>query len=139
MWLPRPGCWDGLIRLSGAVIHNDHRGRKIGFPTANLDYPAEKVLPANGIYACWAWLGGERHAAAVNVGVRPTVSDSQMVPNVEAYLLDFHRDIYGEVLDLDFMARLRDEAKFPSLDALVEQMHKDVERTRQLLLGSTPR
>jgi riboflavin kinase/FMN adenylyltransferase len=121
-------------RLSGPVIHNDHRGRKIGFPTANIDYPAEKVLPANGIYACHAWLGEEKHAAAINVGVRPTVSDTQTVPNVEAYLLDFHRDIYGEMLDLDFMVRLRDEAKFPSLEALVEQMHHDVDRTRSLLM-----
>jgi len=121
-------------RLSGRVIHNDHRGRKIGFPTANLDYPAQKALPANGIYACRAHLGGETFAAAVNVGVRPTVSDTQTVPNVEAYLLDFDRSIYGEMLDLDFIARLRDEAKFPSLDALVEQMHRDVAKTRALLL-----
>lgn len=121
-------------RLSGRVIHNDHRGRKIGFPTANIDYPVEKVLPANGIYACHAWLAGEGYAAAINVGLRPTVSDTQTVPNVEAYLLDFHRDIYGESLHLDFVSRLRDEVKFPSLEALVEQMHRDVERTRQILL-----
>ncbi len=121
-------------RLSGRVIHNDHRGRKIAFPTANLDYPLEKVLPANGIYACRAWLGGQQYAAAINVGVRPTVSDTQTVPNVEAYLLDFSHDIYGEILDLDFVVRLRDEEKFPSLEALVEQMHRDVARTRQLLL-----
>lgn len=126
--LGRPYC------LSGPVIHNDHRGSKIGFPTANIDYPAEKVLPANGIYACHAWLEGERFAAAINVGLRPTVSDTQTVPNVEAYLLDFHRDIYGKRLDLDFVSRLRDEAKFSSLEALVEQMHRDVERARQILL-----
>jgi riboflavin kinase/FMN adenylyltransferase len=120
-------------RLSGPVIHNDHRGRKIGFPTANIEYPPEKVLPSNGIYACWAWLGSERHAAAVNVGIRPTVSDTQTIPNIEAYLLDFHREIYGELLELDFMVRLRDEAKFPSLEALVEQMHRDVAKTRESL------
>lgn len=121
-------------RLGGPVIHGDHRGRKIGFPTANIEYPAEKILPANGIYACWTWLGAERFAGAVNVGVRPTVSDTQTVPNVEAFLLDFDRKIYGEVIHLDFIARLRDELKFPSLEALKAQMWKDVATTREMLL-----
>ncbi|MBI3172707.1 MAG: bifunctional riboflavin kinase/FAD synthetase [Chloroflexi bacterium] len=120
-------------QIGGPVIHGDHRGRTIGFPTANLDYPPQKALPSNGIYACWAWLGSERFAAAINVGLRPTVHDDQTVPNVEAYLLDFDREIYGQHLRLDFVARLRDELKFPSLDALIEQMHRDVQRTRQIL------
>jgi riboflavin kinase / FMN adenylyltransferase len=122
-----------LYPLSGTVIHGDHRGRSIGFPTANLDYPTDKALPSNGIYACWAWLGAERFAAAINVGLRPTVKSDQTVPNVEAYLLDFDREIYGQHLRLDFVARLRDELKFDSLDALIEQMHGDVEKTRQIL------
>lgn len=121
-------------RLTGPVIHGDHRGRKIGFPTANIEYPPEKILPANGIYACWASIGAERFAAAINVGVRPTVSDTQTVPNLEAFLLDFDRKIYGEVVHLDFIARLRDELKFPSLEALKAQMWKDVAITRELLL-----
>jgi len=120
-------------QLGGPVIHGDHRGRKLGFPTANIEYPAQKVLPANGIYACWARLGKERFAAAVNIGLRPTVRDDQKVPNLEAYLLDFEREIHGQTLQLDFVERLRDELKFPSLEALIEQMHKDVERTREIL------
>jgi len=120
-------------QIGGLVIHGDHRGRTIGFPTANLDYPLQKVLPSNGIYACWAWLGSERFAAAINVGLRPTVHDDQTVPNVEAYLLDFDREIYGQHLKLDFVARLRDELKFPSLDALIEQMHRDVAQARDIL------
>jgi riboflavin kinase/FMN adenylyltransferase len=120
-------------QISGTVIHGDHRGRTIGFPTANIDYPTRKVLPSNGIYSCWAWLGNERIPAAVNVGLRPTVKDNQAVPNVEAYLLDFDRDIYGQHLRLDFVARLRDELKFDSLDALIAQMHDDVRKTRQIL------
>jgi len=120
-------------QIGGPVIHGDHRGRTIGFPTANLDYPLQKVLPSNGIYACWAWLGSERFAAAINVGLRPTVHDDQTVPNVEAYLLDFDREIYGQHLKLDFVARLRDELKFPSLDALIEQMHRDVAQARDIL------
>lgn len=120
-------------RMSGPIIHGDHRGRTIGFPTANLGYPVQKILPANGIYACWAWLDGQRFAAAVNVGLRPTVKADQAVPNLEAYLLDFDRDIYDLTLKLDFIARLRDELKFSSLDALIAQMHKDVENTRMIL------
>ncbi len=120
-------------QIGGPVIHGDHRGRTIGFPTANIDYPIQKVLPSNGIYACWARLGSERFAAAINVGLRPTVHDDQTVPNVEAYLLDFDREIYGQHLKLDFVARLRDELKFPSLDALIEQMHRDVAQARDIL------
>jgi riboflavin kinase/FMN adenylyltransferase len=120
-------------QLMGRVIHGDHRGHSLGFPTANLEYASEKVLPANGIYACWARLGGARLKAAVNIGVRPTVSQNQAVPNLEAYLLDFDGGIYGELLELEFVTRLRDELKFPSLEALVEQMHKDVAQTRQIL------
>lgn len=123
-------------QIGGPVIHGDHRGRTIGFPTANIEYPAQKALPANGIYACWAWLGNERIPAAVNVGLRPTVKADQSVPNVEAYLLDFDRDIYGQFLKLEFIARLRDELKFDSLEALIEQMHGDVEKTRQILESS---
>jgi riboflavin kinase/FMN adenylyltransferase len=123
-------------RLSGPVIHGDHRGGRIGFPTANIDYPAEKVLPSNGIYACWACVGPERYAAAVNIGVRPTISDTQRVPNLEAYLLDFDGKIYGETVSLDFVARLRDELKFPSLEALKAQMWNDVATTRAILLSA---
>jgi riboflavin kinase/FMN adenylyltransferase len=78
-------------------------------------------------------LNGEHLRAAVNIGLRPTVSDAQTIPNLEAYLLDFDGQIYGEPLELQFIARLRDELKFPSLEALIEQMHKDVADTRQLL------
>ncbi len=123
-------------QIGGPVIHGDHRGRTIGFPTANIEYPVRKALPANGIYACWAWLGNERIPAAINVGLRPTVKADQSVPNVEAYLLDFDRDVYGQFLKLEFIARLRDELKFDSLEALIEQMRGDVEKTRQILASN---
>jgi riboflavin kinase/FMN adenylyltransferase len=97
--------------VRGPVVHGDGRGRGIGFPTANIAYPPEKILPSNGIYAAWARLGSECHAAAVNVGVRPTVTDTQVIPTVEAFLLDFDRDIYDRILQIDFVARLRDELK----------------------------
>jgi riboflavin kinase/FMN adenylyltransferase len=119
--------------LHGPVVRGDGRGRKIDFPTANIEYPADKLIPANGIYVGRARLGGAEYAAAVNVGVRPTFQDEADKPIVEAYLLDFDGDIYGQDLRLEFVARLRDELKFPSVQALVEQMHRDVAQTREML------
>jgi riboflavin kinase/FMN adenylyltransferase len=119
--------------VSGPVIHGEGRGRKINFPTANIDYPKQKVIPFNGIYACWAVLGKEKHMAAVNIGFNPTFMPERQIPSVEAYLLDFDREIYGEILKLEFVARLRDELKFDSVDVLVEKIHEDVELTRKLL------
>jgi riboflavin kinase/FMN adenylyltransferase len=127
--------------LQGLVTHGDQRGRRIGFPTANLAYAREKVLPAGGIYACWAYLGHEVsstlsvHRAAVNVGTNPTFTPDKQTVNVEAYLLDFDREIYDEDVRLDFIARLRDEARYPSVKALVKQIQLDVERAREILGG----
>lgn len=120
-------------RLQGMVSHGDQRGRGIGFPTANLDYAREKVIPAGGIYACWAFLGEERHMAAVNVGTNPTFTPDKQTLSVEAYLLDFDRNLYGEVMRLEFVARLRDEMRYASVEALIEQISLDVEQTRNLL------
>jgi riboflavin kinase/FMN adenylyltransferase len=119
--------------LHGPVVQGDGRGRKIEFPTANIEYPAEKLIPSNGIYVGRARVGGSEYAAAVNVGVRPTFHDEAGRPIVEAYLLDFDGDLYGRDIRLEFVARLRDELKFPSVEALVEQMHRDVAQTRQVL------
>lgn len=120
-------------RLQGMVTHGDQRGKTIGFPTANLDYAREKVMPAGGIYACWAYLGSEKHMAAVNLGTNPTFTPDKQTLNVEAYLLDFDREIYGEVMLLEFVARLRDELKYDSVQALVRQIETDVEQTREIL------
>lgn len=120
-------------QLQGLVTNGDRRGRTIGFPTANLEYAREKVLPAGGIYACWAYLGSERYMAAVNVGTNPTFTPDKQTINVEAYLLDFNRDIYGELLRLEFIARLRDELKYDSVEALLQQIRRDVEQTRAIL------
>ncbi len=120
-------------RLQGLVTHGDQRGKTIGFPTANLEYAREKVMPSGGIYACWAYLGGERHKAAVNLGTNPTFTPDKRTLNVEAYILDFDRDIYGEMLQLEFVARLRAELKYDSVDALIKQIHLDVEQTREIL------
>ncbi|MFN8387439.1 MAG: bifunctional riboflavin kinase/FAD synthetase [Anaerolineales bacterium] len=120
-------------RLQGTVIRGDQRGRTIGFPTANLDYVVDKLIPASGIYACWAFVNQQRFQAAVNIGTNPTFTPDKKTMSVEAYLLDFDRDIYDENLQLEFASRLRDELKFDSVDALVTQITKDVEVVRQTL------
>jgi riboflavin kinase/FMN adenylyltransferase len=122
--------------LHGSVVHGDGRGRSLGFPTANIEYPPEKILPANGIYACWVQVGGLRYPAAVNVGLRPQFHSDGQKPVVEAHILGFDRDLYGQDVRLDFAARLRDEMKFDSVEALVEQIQRDVVRTRELLSPS---
>jgi len=119
--------------VGGIVIHGEGRGRKINFPTANIDYPQEKAIPANGIYACWAVLGNERFMAATSVGFNPTFTPERQIQSVEAFLLDFDRDIYGEHLKLEFVARIRDELKFESVGALIKMIEEDVEQTRTLL------
>jgi riboflavin kinase/FMN adenylyltransferase len=113
--------------MRGIVVDGDKRGRELGFPTANLVPAPEFVCPAYGIYACRA---GD-HAAAVSIGVRPTFGEG-LRPMVEAFLLDFDGDLYGQPLTLEFVARLRGELTFDSVEALVEQMHADVARTREL-------
>jgi len=86
-----------------------------------------------GIYAGWAYIANKRHKAAISIGINPTFTPDKQVPSVEAYLLDFDDDIYGEQLKIEFIARLRDELKFDSVDALVEQIWNDVAQVRELL------
>jgi riboflavin kinase/FMN adenylyltransferase len=119
--------------LHGSVIHGDGRGRTIEVPTANIAYPHEKMIPARGIYACWAYLDGTRHPAAINIGINPTFTPDKQTLNVEAHLLDFRREIYGEDVRLEFVDRLRDELRFDSVEALLEQIWKDVENTKRIL------
>jgi riboflavin kinase/FMN adenylyltransferase len=119
--------------LSGPVVHGDGRGHKINIPTANIGYPLEKLLPTNGIYACHAWIGTERRAAAVNIGINPTFTPDKRTVNVEAHILNFNRDLYGQILKLEFVARLRDELKFDTVEALLAQIHADIARTREIL------
>ena len=119
--------------LSGPVVHGDGRGRRINIPTANIDYPKDKVIPVNGVYACWAWIGEERHPAAVNIGINPTFTPDKETSNVEAHILDFDRELYGQELKLEFVEYLREELKFNSVEALLEQIHADIAQTREIL------
>jgi len=119
--------------LRGPVIHGDGRGRTINVPTANIAYSHDKMIPANGIYACWAYLDGRRYQAAINIGINPTFTPDKQVPNVEAHILDFRREIYDEQVKLEFVARLRNELRFDSVDKLLEQIWRDIEKTREVL------
>jgi len=115
--------------LEGEVVPGDRRGRELGFPTANI-IPADHLAhPGHGVYACWA----HGRMAAVNVGVRPTFGTGRGLL-VEAYLLDFDGDLYGETLRIAFARRLRGERRFESAETLVEQMSRDVEEARNVLL-----
>lgn len=118
------------FRLTGEVVHGDKVGRELGFPTANLIPDEALVCPGHGVYACLA----DGHPAAVSIGVRPTFKTGRG-ELIEAFLLDFDGDLYGKPLRLDFVSRLRGERRFDSAEALVEQMHDDVRRTRELTAG----
>jgi riboflavin kinase/FMN adenylyltransferase len=120
------------FRLSGRVVKGDGRGKTIGVLTANLDVWPEHAVPANGVYACRAWVGHIPHRAAVNIGTRPTVTN-ETARTIEAHLLDFDKDLYGLNLALDFFERLRGEQKFSGIEALVTQIRSDIQRTHELL------
>jgi riboflavin kinase/FMN adenylyltransferase len=121
------------FRVSGEVIHGAHLGRKIGFPTANF-YPPSGMIPlADGIYASRATVPGhvQDRAAMTYIGTRPTVNGGDR--QIETHLLDFEGDLYGTWLTVDLIARIREDRVFPGLDALVDQLRKDEEMTRQIL------
>lgn len=119
--------------LRGPVIHGDARGKTIGIPTANIDFDPRKALPANGVYACWATIDGISHRSVTNIGLRPTFSGGNPSPRVETHLLDHDQELYGKTLKLEFTARLRDEMKFPSVDALIAQIRSDIQTAESLL------
>jgi riboflavin kinase/FMN adenylyltransferase len=119
--------------IEGSVVRGDGRGRVLGFPTANLSYWPEKLLPANGVYATWAWVGKERLAAVTNLGVRPTFASPLHYRFLEAHILDFNGDLYQQTLTLEFVARLRPEQRFSSLEELKAQIQKDIRTAREIL------
>ena len=119
------------FQLRGTVVEGDRRGRTLGFPTANIIPDEALVCPGHGIYAART----SQACAAVSIGVRPTFGTGRALL-VEAYLLDWAGDLYGSQLRIDFLARLRGERRFDSAQALIEQMRRDVERTRQFCRDS---
>ncbi|MGH8877757.1 MAG: bifunctional riboflavin kinase/FAD synthetase [Stackebrandtia sp.] len=120
-------------RLSGLVVRGaDRGGTQLGFPTANLRHSPHAAVPADGIYAGYLhWAGSGPRAAAISVGTNPTFSGTDRT--VEAYLLDFDGDLYGEPVDLDFVTRLREQRTYESLPPLIAQIEADVADTRKVL------
>ncbi len=120
--------------VPGRVRRGDGRGRRIGVPTANLQVWSRRMVPAAGVYVARAHLAdGSRYGAAVNIGVRPTFEVRPVAPRVEAHLLGFAGDLYGQALTLEFLHRLRDERRFPSVEALVAQIQADIHAAEEWL------
>ena len=120
--------------VRGVVAHGDARGHELGFPTANVSVPGDILLPADGIYAGWyARPDGAVHPAAISLGRRPTFYEEAHASLLEAHLLDFDGDLYGEPARVQFVARLRGELKFDDVGALVDQIRRDCEAARALL------
>jgi riboflavin kinase/FMN adenylyltransferase len=117
--------------LRGPVVRGAERGRTIGFPTANVSVGADRALPPFGVYATWAYPGEAMRAAATNIGVRPTFDNG--APSVEVFILDFEGDLYGHILRIELVKRLRGEQRFGNVEELVKQMNKDVEDARAVL------
>jgi riboflavin kinase/FMN adenylyltransferase len=116
-------------RIRGIVVRGAGRGSKIGYPTANVGQ-IDTLLPGAGIYAARTWTGDAWHPAAVSLGPNPTFNEGGL--KVEAYIIGFEGDIYGRRVEVDFLARLRDIKRFESVDALLAQMARDVERTSEI-------
>ena len=119
--------------FKGKVMHGNKLGRTLGYPTANLEpEEQEQIIPALGIYAIQAVHNGDRFNGMMSIGYNPTVTDKRLL-RIEANLFDFDRDIYGDTIEVFFIKKLRDEHKFDSLEALVQQLHKDKEETLKVL------
>ncbi len=123
--------------VSGEVVHGDGRGKGLGIPTANLSVWPERLLPANGIYATWVSWKNDRFASVTNVGTRPTFDSLAVLPVVEALILDFDQDIYRERIEVEFVEYFRPEIRYTSVSALLDQIQKDIDQTREVLAHDT--
>lgn len=121
--------------LQGSVVHGDGRGRRIGIPTANLQFWESSMVPARGVYGVHAFVEGRACLGVTNVGVRPTFSGKTggLASTVETHLLDVDADLYGKALRLEFAIRLREERRFVNAEALTAQIRADIEAARQRL------
>jgi riboflavin kinase / FMN adenylyltransferase len=116
--------------IDGRIKEGEKRGRKLGFPTANLD-TVWQIFPKRGVYVTWTYLEGDRFRSVTNVGLRPTFGENQLL--IETHIIDFRGDAYGKTMRIEFVDRLRDEKHYESVDALVAQISKDVEQAKEIL------
>jgi riboflavin kinase/FMN adenylyltransferase len=117
-------------RISGEVVHGDHRGREIGYPTANIDVHGGLLIPVDGVYSGLLWIDGKSHMSAISIGTNPTFDD---VTNrrVEAYVIgESGLDLYGKIVDLDFVSHIRDMESFSGIPELLEAMDRDVTKAK---------
>lgn len=119
--------------LSGTVVTGQRLGRTIGFPTLNLEVERYKLVPRDGVYAVRTHLAGQQYLGMLNIGVRPTIDDPRRTKTIEVHLLDYDGDAYGLQVQVYFVARLRDEQRFASVEALQAQLLRDRERVREML------
>lgn len=126
-------CLGAPFMVEGEVVPGDQRGRELGFPTANIVPDDRLAIPGHGVYAAFA----NGVPAAVNVGIRPTFETGRGVL-IETYLIDHEEDLYGKNLRVAFVKRLRGEKRFPGVEELVSQMHRDVEDARRICAEFTP-
>jgi riboflavin kinase/FMN adenylyltransferase len=128
-------CLGRPFTLAGTVVQGNQRGRTLGIPTANLQLDPDRAHPARGVYACRAWVAGQPVEAVTNIGVRPTFGGDSHI-SIEAHLLDFNADLYGQTLTLDFLAHLRAEQKFNGLQELIAQIQNDIATARSIFKNS---
>ena len=121
----------GRVEQDGITISSTYiRGSALGFPSVNLRVPAGVIVPAFGVYATRVWFDGQCRNGVTNVGVRPTVEDNDGRVTVESYILDFDGDLYGHEIRVEFFKRLRGERRFPSLEALANEIGRNADQTR---------
>lgn len=119
--------------LEGIVSHGDGRGRQIGFPTANIAISEKRLLPRSGVYACRVTIGDSVFGGVTNIGTRPTFHSGNTAPLVETHLLDFHGDVYGQIIQIEFVKYLREESRFDSAEALIIQICRDILAAKEVL------
>ena len=123
--------------LNGTVVHGDKRGKKIGYPTANITpQNSKKIIPKRGVYAVWVRVDNEYHGGMMNIGVRPTFDGEQ--ETLEVNIFDFNRDLYGKTVQIQFVDRIRDERGFDGIEQLKEQLKQDEMMSREILKNHTP-
>ena len=120
--------------LTGRVVGGMKLGRKLGFPTANIELQEpKKLIPPDGVYACMVTIVGKRYQGMLNIGYRPTFNDKQKLRSIEVHILDFRKDIYSEEISVEFIDRIRDEKKFTGLEDLKTQLKNDEQKARKIL------